>query len=129
MVPEVPSLTIHQSKSGLCRLVSQPLYNAPFGPNWPFKLGAGWTRRMWKASAKNSSETETIFAPNATLDSSVVLANAVEKSSKGKALKDMYIGYNQVCGKRKREIRENLNAISLGLIVGEAGREAVLMIE
>jgi hypothetical protein len=54
MVPEVPSFTIHliaivkvspltvkygefmvthQSNSGLCRLVSQPLYNAPFGPN------------------------------------------------------------------------------------------------
>jgi hypothetical protein len=34
----------HQSYVGLCRLLSHPLYNAPFGPNWPFKLGAGYIK-------------------------------------------------------------------------------------
>lgn len=82
----------HQSWSALWRRVSQPLNRAPLGPNWPFRFGGAFkegryhidkqassvckgplasTKINWDASAKNSSDTDTIFPPSAMLDSSL----------------------------------------------------------
>ena len=62
-----PNLITTQSPSGesLCRLVSQPSYQAPFSVNVFGRLIGGKGLIRFEAEAKNSSENATIFPPSA----------------------------------------------------------------